>query len=249
MTEEDQSQNILPFNLEELLRHHLLLEDAERSGAHPRKEGVYWPSEIWDCARKVYFERVVMDPATEETLKFGALGNILHEYLASVLKKMSDKYGGYRVSAEVQVKVAHPELEGVYLSGRVDDLIELTWPAFNGESSTRSVLIELKTVSRLSKSDERLLPKKEHVAQINLYLSNYKDAAGVLIYVSRANLDMMSFTLTFDRSLFQETMERVKTIHGFLSSKIVPPAEAKESPKTRWMCSHCQYAEICAVYG
>lgn len=228
------------FDVEALLREYLLEEDAENDIKHPRRVGVYWPSQVWDCLRKVFYEYTLREPPTEETIRFGALGNIIHEYVAHILKSFSERYGGYRVESEVEVKIEHPRLKGVFISGRVDDLILVEW---SGDRRGHSkVLIEVKTVSKLSDGG---LPRFEHVAQLNTYLSLYPEAEGILLYISRSNLDTRVFRIRFDRELYERTLGRVEEVHRYVSGGHLPPPEAKLRGGERWRCMHCQYAEVC----
>ncbi|PSN82602.1 hypothetical protein B9Q01_07575 [Candidatus Marsarchaeota G1 archaeon OSP_D] len=233
------------FDVEALLKEYLLEEDAEKNVKHPRRIGVYWPSQVWDCLRKVYYEYTLKEPATEETIRFGALGNVLHEYVARILKSVSEKYGGYTVQNEVEVKIEHPNLDGVTISGRVDDLILIEWSKEKDAPKHSKILIEVKTLAKLSSKENHNLPRFEHICQLNTYLSLYPDAQGILLYISRSNLDTRVFTLEFDKQLYEKTLKRVEEVHRYLSSGVLPPAEAKISKNERWRCMHCQYAEVC----
>ena len=196
-------------------------------------DGEYWPSQIWQCLRRQYFARLSPMPLPPDSLKTMALGTIIHEFIADVLKKEES----IKVMSEVPIRIPHPTRHDIVISGRADDVIVIS-------VGKARYVVEVKTVESLE-SKRNFLPKKEHVAQLNLYLKAYPNAKGILLYVDRSNFDMEEFEINFDPKLFDETIKRVEILHEYLTKKEVPPPEAKENPEMQWQCSYCEYRNKC----
>ncbi|AWR94174.1 CRISPR-associated protein Cas4 [Acidianus brierleyi] len=197
-------------------------------------EGEYWPSQIWNCMRKQYYSRISPIPQTLDSAKITILGTIIHEFIADILKKEEN----IKVMSEVPVRIPHPS-DNIVITGRADDIILVS------VGRTRYV-IEVKTVEDVEeKKLKRYIPKKEHRAQLNLYLKAFPNSKGILLYVDRGNFEIEEFEVEFDQDLYNETVKRVEDLHNYLMRKTLPSAEAKNNPEMRWQCDYCDYRAKC----
>jgi CRISPR-associated exonuclease Cas4 len=196
-------------------------------------DGEYWPSQIWYCLRKQYYSRISPIPMSLESKKFTTLGTIIHEFIAETLKKEES----VRVESEVPIRIPHPNRHDIVISGRADDIIIVTV----GKSR---YVVEVKTIDDLE-SKRSYLPKKEHIAQLNLYLRAYPNSKGIILYVDRGSFEMEEFEISFNPDLFNETIKRVEMLHDYLIKRELPPPEAKENQDMKWQCDFCEYRAKC----
>jgi RecB family exonuclease len=217
--------------LKEIITRRLLDEVANY---YPPFEGEYYPSQLWKCLRQQYYERTIPHL---NVMKFGGLvlGTVIHDYIADLLKEIE----GAKVLSEVPIRIPHPEDEGIVLSGRADDVIVL-------EVGRQRYVVEVKTIDDLENALRKgWVPKKEHVAQLNVYLRAFPNAKGILLYVDRSDFEMEEFEVNYDPQLFKETLDRAKTLHYALKNKILPEPEAQLNPDMSWNCRFCPFASIC----
>ena len=103
-------------------------------------------------------------------------------------------------------------------------------------------------------------PLAHHVAQINTYMQPYvinqnkhkKNVKGTLFYIEKAiiygNSPQKEFEITFDETLFTNTMVRAGELKESLEHNILPPAEALVN-KNYWECKLCSYFTKCRAIG
>lgn len=94
--------------LKEVVYKHL----AERGFSEPF-EGEYWPSQVWACLRKQFYDRLFPVNAGYDSARLTALGTVLHELIADLLKREES----VRVSTEVPIRIPHPTNHEIVLSG------------------------------------------------------------------------------------------------------------------------------------
>jgi len=234
--------------------------------------GVYWPSEVWRCLRASYLRRVDKRPPTQQTIGYTTLGNILHTWVAqtlqaaggdseSVEKAARGHHWTSEVESEVNVRipveyVSNAGREHLVLSGRMDNVIVIKQhPAETGKEgggevrgATQTLIVEVKTVAgyrapQNSEADE--LPFKEHRAQLNCYLKAYPYAQGIILYISRRDLEMREYHVHYDETLWLETENRLRALHEHVKRGVIPPPEAKTDPRRHWECANCAYHNIC----
>ncbi|MGC9104977.1 MAG: CRISPR-associated protein Cas4 [Thermoprotei archaeon] len=217
--------------LKEIIAKKLLDEVADY---YPPYEGEYYPSHLWKCLRQQYYERTIPHL---NVINFGPLvmGTIIHDYLAKVFEKIE----GARVYSEVPVRIPHPDHPEIVLTGRADDVILV-------EVGRSRYVVEVKTHDDVETAMKKgWIPKKEHVAQLNVYLRAFPGAKGILLYVDRSDFQMEEFIIEFDEELYRKTLERAKRLHEAIKNRAVPEAEAKQNESMSWMCRNCPFASIC----
>ncbi|QKR00169.1 hypothetical protein GWK48_07095 [Metallosphaera tengchongensis] len=202
---------------------------------HDPYEGEYWPSQLWNCLRKQYYDRVFPMPLSMDSARFTTLGNALHDIIAELLKKEES----VRVTSEVPVRIPHPTNHEIVISGRADDLIVV-------EFTKERYLVEVKSVDDLrNKLSKGFLPRKDHKAQLNLYLKAFPKSKGILLYVDRSNFDMEEIQVEFEEELYKKTLERAFILHSALKGKSTPKAEAKLDEEMKWQCGFCVHKARC----
>ncbi|MEM1859835.1 MAG: PD-(D/E)XK nuclease family protein [Metallosphaera sp.] len=198
-------------------------------------EGEYWPSQIWNCLRKQYYDRTSPVLSGIDSARFTVLGEALHDLVAEILKKEDS----VKVTSELPLRIPHPTNHEIVISGRADDLIVI-------EFTKERYLVEVKSVDNLQhKVRNGYLPRLEHRAQLNLYMKAFPKSKGVLLYVDRSNFEMEEFILDFDEQLYLKTMERAELLHRAIKERKVPEPEAKLRDDMRWQCDFCLYRAKC----
>lgn len=206
-----------------------------------RETGRYYPSELHSCIRRLYYlYRVGEDPVPEPyVLSAMSGGELHHSRVAQALEWWAEKHG-YTFKDEVPVLFVERESDGseITISGRLDDVLTL-----ESDDGRHTVLVEVKTLANMKNAS---IPKKAHIAQLNIYLKAFRNAQGILIYVDRGTGRTAQFNYEFNPQLFEETLARARKLHKALTSLELPEPEAKHVDDLQWMCRGCPFGEACA---
>ncbi|MGC8773503.1 MAG: CRISPR-associated protein Cas4 [Conexivisphaera sp.] len=187
--------------------------------------GVYYPSRLGYCLRRLYYERTLGPRASPpEARILGAAGRAVHGALEEALSAAP----GMGIVVEVEVP-ATLRLGDIVLSGRADALLE--YP------EGRRVVVELKTTSMVPNE-----PFREHRLQLHFYMRALGAREGVLVYVSRTSGARRYFREEYDPSLADELVSRALLLHEYLRRSVPPPTEASE-----WECGICEYRDVCEL--
>ncbi|MBU5557587.1 MAG: Dna2/Cas4 domain-containing protein [Candidatus Aenigmatarchaeota archaeon] len=216
---------MLDFN--KLIEKHLTTEWK------PKDIGRYYPSEIGGCLRKVYYSYIDPKPVKMDLTKIFEVGNILHDFIAEVLR--SEKNPEVElIDSELPFKL---QLKDFIISGRVDDLLLI-------RTSGKEALVEVKSVQFLKYIDS---PQSPHLMQIQLYMHALGIREGYLLYIEKATLDTKAFHVKYDAEEAMKAIDRFKMLHKFLKEKKLPEPEARTSRKAEiaWMCDKCDWREEC----
>ncbi|MEM5871517.1 MAG: Dna2/Cas4 domain-containing protein [Candidatus Aenigmatarchaeota archaeon] len=213
------------IDFEKLIDNYLQRETKEK------KIGIYYPSEIGNCLRKIWFTYKKPKQLDKEKIKVLQVGLMLHDFIADVLR--SEKNQDVRLlDSEVPFKIDFSEFS---ISGRVDDVLIV-------EKDQKKILVEVKSVKMLSMAKEPSLP---HLMQIQLYMYALGIHDGIILYVEKPSLKIKEFEVKYDPEMIKSIIERFKLLHEHLKSDLIPNAEAKELKHMEWMCRYCEYVEEC----
>ena len=208
-----------------------LIDSHLRRELKPRKIGKYYPSEIGNCLRKVWFTYKKPKEIDKEKLKIFQVGLMLHDFIADVLR--SEKTPEVRlIQSEVPFRLKFPEFE---ISGRVDDVLIV-------ERNGKKLLVEVKSTKLLSMVEE---PSPSHLMQIQLYMHALRIPDGLILYVEKPSLKTRQYEVKYDPEHVKRIFERFRKLHSFLGKGEIPEPEAKLSKGMEWMCRYCEYAEEC----
>lgn len=214
------------FNFDKLVDNHIKREHK------PKGIGRYYPSEIGSCLRKVWYTYKYPKEIDPELLRIFEMGNIVHDFVVRVLKnEKNDSISLLESELPFEVK-----MKDFTVSGRIDDLILI-------KSDNKKVLIEVKSISDLSRLEEA---KPHHRMQLQLYMMALKIYDGVILYVDKRNLKSKLFTIPYDETESVRALERFHILHDSLKKGEVPEAEARIENSIGWMCNYCEYRERCA---
>jgi len=208
-----------------------LFDDFVFREHRPKAIGKYYPSEIGNCMRKVWYTYKYPQQLKPDLMKVFEMGDILHDFVVRVLKSEKNKEVEL-LKWEVPVKI---DFEDFQVSGRVDDLLLI-------KHSGKSVLVEVKSCSFLSYVKS---PQKHHVMQLQLYMHGTGIHNGILLYIEKNTLKTKVFTIEFDEHVINELLERFRELHKNLITNQIPIAEAKQNGDIKWMCEKCEYREKC----
>jgi len=196
-----------------------------------KKIGIYYPSEVGKCLRKIWYSYKYPMEVKPELRKIFKMGEILHDFIAEVLS--SEKTPGVELlGVEVPVKM---EMKDFVVSGRVDDLMLI-------KESGKEILVEVKSTKDVDRVKK---PGEHHEAQIQFYMYAKGIHDGMLVYVDRRDLRTKSFPIPYDEEKAKEVMERFKKLHHHLTNDTPPEPEAKKVLWMNWMCKYCEYADRC----
>jgi CRISPR/Cas system-associated exonuclease Cas4 (RecB family) len=198
----------------------------------PKTMGRYYPSEIGSCLRKVWYSYKFPLPTDMERQKIFEMGNIMHHFIADVIRSKKNVEHVELLEEELPFKL---EFNGITVSGRIDDLMLIK------ENSTK-LLVEVKSTSSLSMTDEA---QPTHVMQLQLYMHALKLTDGCVLYIEKNTMKCKAFYVKYDEKVAAEALYRFQKLHDYLTKdKLIEP-EARLISEINWMCKYCEYRDRC----
>ena len=216
---------MMNVDFEELIDKHIKREHR------PKNIGRYYPSEIGNCIRKVWYTYKYPTEIEPELRRIFKLGDILHDFIVEVIK--SDKTPEVELlQSEMPFKV---DFEDFLISGRVDDLMLL-------KADSQKILVEVKSCKsvKLVKS-----PMPHHKTQLQFYMYATHVHNGLLLYVDKSTLETKNFAVKFSPKRAKQILSKFRALHKYLTNGGLPVAEAKKRKETKWMCGYCEYKGKC----
>jgi len=202
-----------------------------RANRKYRAIGVYYPSELFWCLRRVYYDYTIGKDRDLETILKMMAGSVTHNMIAEILKWASSVGAVKSVDTEIGCEY---EFNGIKIAGRVDEVVVITLSDFD-----EKCVVEVKSVSGLPDK-----PRMEHIGQLNFYLYFNRDAKGYLLYINRSDFSMKSFEYRYDENLFAQLLSRAEKLHRHLVSGVLPDREVSHGE-----CWKCVYRNICYSSG
>ena len=208
-----------------------LIDQYLKRENYPKRIGRYYPSEIGNCLRKIWYTYKRPKQFEPEIIKVFQVGNMMHDFIVEVLK--SEKTPKVELlEAEMPIKVEFPKFT---VSGRVDDLMLV-------KESNEKILVEVKSCQHIENIKKA---KEHHKMQLMFYMYATKIYKGIILYIDKTNLKTKAFHIDFDEIEAMEILNRFWTLHKKLSKDELPEPEAKKNEDKKWMCSYCEYKELC----
>ncbi len=200
-------------------------------GMRQKSIGRYYPSEIGNCIRKVWYSYKYPQKIDPEKLKIFEVGNIMHGFVVEVLRSEKNKEVKL-LQSEFPLQIKMPEFT---VSGRVDDLVLV-------RTSGKTIVVEVKSTKSIEFVKEA---SQGHVMQLQLYMHATGIHNGIVLYIDKGNLQSKQFQIEYSEKQVKGIMQRFGKLHRLLESDLLPAAEAKKEEEMRWMCKYCEYAEKC----
>ena len=197
----------------------------------PKGIGRYYPSEVGNCLRKVWYSYKYPQEVEPDLLKIFEVGNIMHDFVVRVLRSEKNNQISL-LESELPFQL---KMKDFIISGRIDDLILI-------KADNKKVLIEVKSVGDIDRVDEE---KFNHRMQLQLYMMALKIYDGVILYVDKKNLKSKVFTIPYSEEESLRALERFHILHDSLIKETVPIPEAKIEQTINWMCNYCEYRDRC----
>jgi len=205
--------------------------------------GVYYPSELPWCLRKIYYDYTIGKDKDLESKLVMISGTLMHSFISDVLKfaKSEGIDAQSEVEYEYEIPVENNKVAGswkkpaggvfsIKISGRADNVILL-----KSENDENTYVVEVKSKSKLP--DE---PRVEHIMQLNFYLHFNPGAKGYLLYITRDGFNMRAFEVNYNEDLFKKLVDRAIILHNHIINNTLPDAEYWHGE-----CLKCPYRNIC----
>ncbi len=218
--------NFFMIDFDKLIENHLARENK------PKQIGRYYPSEVGSCLRKVWYSYKFPQPTSPELLKVFEVGNIVHEFIANVMRSEKNPHVQL-LESELPFKI---EMNGLTVSGRIDDLLLV-------KASGKKLMVEVKSTAHLESSNEA---QPHHLMQLQLYMHQMKIEDGAVLYVEKNTLKTKAFYVKYDEGIAAEALNRFNILHKHLNENKTPAPEARVRWKEMgWMCTRCEFRDKC----
>jgi hypothetical protein len=196
-------------------------------------------SEALGCIRKQWYSKHQPDQGEPQSWGFARRGRGVEEHVVRCL-----------IAAGVDLRLAGKLQEGVYSD---DHMISAT-P--DGVQVTNDSLIGTEFKSIDPRTNRSTLPKKEHVAQLqigmalmslareSLGLPDLPFSHGVIVYTDASNWDdSIEFTVPFKPSILDDLKPRAQKILGSKTPGRLP----REGKTNGYECKYCAFRQVCNV--
>ena len=195
----------------EKINKYLYDEAVRKREEHKIEPNVFYPSSCGQCIRKMYFERMTPKVFPPQMYKYFVIGNLTHEWLQK------------NIYSDGQNEVPIKWTEGdIIFSGRVD----CRYP---------DRVLEFKSIGKLDYVRKK--PKDEHVEQLNMYLHAMKIERGVVIYITKNELEVVEHEILYNPKLYKKTVAKFKRLYWYTSKGVEPKITKCGSP---WSCEYCK---------
>jgi CRISPR/Cas system-associated exonuclease Cas4 (RecB family) len=196
-----------------------------------KTSGRYYPSEVGQCLRKVWFSYKQPKPIEPNVAKIFEAGNMMHGFVVDVIR--SEK------NPEIELLETESPLTAEYgdfiVSGRIDDIILI-------KQNNEKFIVEVKSCKDVEKIWE---PSRQYIMQLQFYMHVTGIHRGMLLYVEKNTLKSKSFFFDYDQAMAEGIVGRFTELNTNLKQDTIPEPEAKVDRKMRWMCYYCNYRQEC----
>lgn len=215
------------------------MEEFLKREIQEHKIGIYYPSELYNCIRKLWFMYKIPKELPIDTLRVFESGLMAHTFVRNVLFKSF--LGKEELKEFVYEEPLVYEDGEIKISGKFDDLLHF-------RLGDKNILLEVKSVRDLRFFKEEV--KEHHNMQLQFYINMIKkEVEALIMYIDRGNFKFKIFKVEKDENTFKRLVERAKKLHYYLIKNEVPLPEGKIDKDKKWMCSYCDYKKVCNEIG
>ena len=191
-----------------------------------KQRDYFYASELGDCQRKIFFKVTGVECEAMEPRMYRLFqqGDQVHMRLMSVLYSL-----GVVTASEVKI----PEIE--LFRGRADGIL-----CIDGEN----YVLEMKSINSFGFQKLGVMPKPEHMKQIQLYMHYFNIPKGIILMENKGNQELKEFVITKNVDIIQNLIKQFTELKELIKQGKVPPIPDKSS----WeydMCAYCGYKEHC----
>ena len=190
----------------------------------------FYASSVFQCPRKIFFDFQGGRPKfSSTTCRIFHNGEEVHERLCGYLRSST------KVKLQEEVPIKPIVISDTSIHGRIDGWLE--W-VDSGEEQ----LLEFKSIN----AESLLRAKKEHKAQVNLYMGATGIHKGSVIYESKRNNKIFEFTFDFDQELYDESIAYFHMVKQHIDDNTLPVVNYKHSAyPCSWKNGKCPHYEKC----
>jgi CRISPR/Cas system-associated exonuclease Cas4 (RecB family) len=191
-----------------------------------KEQKTFYISEAGKCPRQIFFKfkNVPRKEMEANILRLFDHGDHMHKLIMKPLLSTRDIHV---VSSEVDIPPQQ------LVRGRADAIVS------DGKSL---YVLDIKSMNSMI---FRTLtePKEENVSQIQLYLHYFEIPKGILLYVSKDNLQLKEFIIDYNPIRAEELLNNLAFLKKQIDSNVVP-ARIPDYPDD-WQCRYCQFRGVC----
>jgi len=204
----------------------------ERSKLYELSHGqinYFYASSVFQCPRKIFFDFKTGRPKfSSQTCRIFDNGEAVHERLCKYLRASK------KIKFQEEVPIEHIVIGDSSIHGRVDG-----WVTFN--DSGKEQLLEFKSIN----ADSLVAPKKEHVAQVTLYMGATGVHNGSVVYESKRNNKIFEFEIKYDKGTYDEAVKFFADVKVLIDNNTIPEVNYA---KDRYPCSWNRFQGKCVHF-
>jgi len=200
--------------LEELIRQAIFKKAREYQ--EDRSNTIH-VTDLTGCIRRSYYIKKHGFPLDEKRSFWLLFGAVVHDMLTPVIAEFLN---GVR-----EVRTVY-EYKGVEIQATADVLAD-------------DVVVELKTCNKIPYQ-----PYQSHIEQINAYMHIFDVPKGMIVYISRTQLDVRIFDYYGDWQLLQHTLDKAVVLNNALKNNIPPPCNLPLAER-KFYCRDCHFKTQC----
>ena len=200
--------------IQEKIDEFLIKEAQVKMDEKKTDDYTFYPSSAGYCIRKQWNDRKNPKLLPAGVYRKFVLGNMIHEFVQGKILTSE----GYKSEDSLQW------VEGkLKLRGRIDTI-----------NHEEKIIYEFKSINSLTYVIKE--PKVEHVKQLNMYLHNFPDYTGIIVYLDKNDINVVEHTINYDDKLYKSTIKEFKELSKYLIDNIDPIPKKCSTP---WGCDYC----------
>jgi CRISPR-associated exonuclease Cas4 len=190
----------------------------------------FYASSVFQCPKKIFYDfKTGHVQYTAQTCRIFENGEAVHERICKYLRSSK------KVKLREEVPIDPIVIGNSSIHGRIDG-----WLTF--VEAEKEHLIEIKSIN----ADNVAMPKKEHVAQLTLYMGATGIHSGSVIYESKRNNQIFEFPLAYRQEIYDEALKFFAEVKQNIDDNVVPVVHYRnDAYPCRWKQGRCPHYEKC----
>ena len=210
--------------IKELIKH-LEIEKEQRD------KTAMSPTDAGKCQRQVYYSLInaPKDNTTAQEQLIFDVGNAIHEKLQVHFNNM-----GIQLKEEYRIENGYLDMP---IHAYVDSICII---------NKETYIIEIKSHKEWNYGNKCYLvePKKEHIAQIQMYMHFTGIKKGILLYMNKNTSELKEFIIKYDPKHIGEILNELFDTWQNAQKKVEPKRNKLYVPVS-YPCKYCKYSNYC----
>ena len=194
----------------------------------------FYASSVFQCPKKIFYDfKLGHAKFSSQTCRIFDNGEAVHERLSKYLRASK------KIRLQEETPIDPIIIGDSSIHGRIDGHVTF-------KDTGKEHLLEFKSINL----DSVASPKKEHVAQLMLYMGATGVHSGSVVYESKRNNQLFEFSIEYNQQVYDEAVKFFAEVKEYIDNNILPLVNySNDRFPCRWKTGRCSYYEKCWGQG